>query len=51
AVKDGETLDPTAAEQLAADVFNLTNGCCPHGRPIWYEIRREELFRRVGRII
>jgi DNA mismatch repair protein MutL len=51
AVKDGETLDQPAAEQLAADVFNLTNGRCPHGRPIWYEIRREELFRRVGRII
>nr|MQY77400.1 hypothetical protein [Spirochaeta sp.] len=51
AVKDGETLDRPAAEQLAAAVFNLTNGRCPHGRPIWYEIRREELFRRVGRII
>ena len=51
AVKDGETLDRPAAEQLAADVFNLANGRCPHGRPIWHEIRREELFRRVGRII
>jgi len=51
AVKDGETLDRPAAEQLAAALFNLANGRCPHGRPIWYEIRREELFRRVGRII
>ncbi len=51
AVKDGESLDRPAAEQLAAAVFSLANGRCPHGRPIWYEIRREELFRRVGRII
>jgi len=51
AVKDGESLDRPAAEQLTADLFNLSNGRCPHGRPIWYEIRREELFRRVGRII
>ena len=49
AVKDGDPLDPLAAQKLIADVFPLPNARCPHGRPIWTVVRREDLLRAVGR--
>ena len=49
AVKEGEELDGAAAAELIRRVFALDNARCPHGRPIWTEIRRADLERSVGR--
>lgn len=49
AVKDGEVVAPDFAGQLIHDVFSLENSRCPHGRPAWYAVTREELFYFVGR--
>lgn len=49
AVKDGHVLDPLTAERLLFDIFNLKDPHCPHGRPIWTKITKEELFRAVRR--
>ncbi len=50
AVKEGEELDPPSAEDLIRRVLALANARCPHGRPIWYRLDRDELKKRVGRI-
>jgi DNA mismatch repair protein MutL len=50
AVKDGDYLDDGAALALAEAVLRLPVPRCPHGRPIWKELSREELFRAVRRI-
>ncbi len=49
AVKDGHVLDPLTAQRLLFDIFNLKDPRCPHGRPIWTKITKEELFRAVRR--
>ncbi|MDZ7793821.1 MAG: DNA mismatch repair endonuclease MutL [Spirochaetia bacterium] len=49
AVKDGEVLDPYSAADLARQAFELPVPRCPHGRPIWFRISRNELFEIVGR--
>lgn len=49
ACKDGDILDPVMAYRLAERAFNLPEPFCPHGRPIWTKITREELFERVKR--
>jgi DNA mismatch repair protein MutL len=49
AVKDGDYLDDGAALELAEAALALPVPRCPHGRPIWVEISREDLFRLVQR--
>jgi len=49
AVKDGERLDDAAAEELIARALELPEPRCPHGRPIWTRITREQLYRLVRR--
>jgi DNA mismatch repair protein MutL len=49
AVKDGDYLDDTAALALAEAALKLPQPRCPHGRPIWTELSREDLFRAVRR--
>jgi DNA mismatch repair protein MutL len=51
AVKDGEVLDREAARELALRALALPEPRCPHGRPIWVRLGREELFRLVRRIV
>lgn len=51
AVKDGEILDPVTAKELIRKAFSLEDPRCPHGRPVWREITREELFRDVRRTV
>jgi DNA mismatch repair protein MutL len=51
AVKDGDSLDPATACEIIRKAFLLEVPRCPHGRPIWFEIGREDLFREVGRIV
>jgi DNA mismatch repair protein MutL len=49
AIKEGDPVDPATAGELIRETFELENARCPHGRPIWHKITREELFRLVGR--
>jgi len=50
AVKDNHVLDDTSAYKLLQETFALEQKTrCPHGRPIWFEISRRELFGLVGR--
>jgi len=51
AVKDGDILDPVTASNLIQKALNLKIPRCPHGRPIWKELTREQLFRDVERIL
>jgi DNA mismatch repair protein MutL len=50
AVVEGDYLDDDAALALAEEALRLPVPRCPHGRPIWKELSREELFRAVRRI-
>jgi len=49
ACKDHALLDPVTQQRLAAQAFELSEPICPHGRPIWIILTREELFKRVKR--
>ncbi|WP_407426426.1 DNA mismatch repair endonuclease MutL [Treponema sp.] len=49
AVKDGTILGPEAAENLAKEALLLKDPHCPHGRPVWTTLTKEELFDRVRR--
>jgi DNA mismatch repair protein MutL len=49
AVKDGDYLDDGAALELAEAALALPIPRCPHGRPLWVEITRDDLFRLVQR--
>jgi len=51
AIKDGDRLDDDAAEELVARALELPEPRCPHGRPIWTRITREQLYRLVRRDI
>lgn len=51
AIKDGDAIDPTTAESLIRQVFQLENPVCPHGRTFVVEISRDQLWRSVGRIM
>ncbi|MCL2093443.1 MAG: DNA mismatch repair endonuclease MutL [Treponema sp.] len=49
AVKDGDYLDPEGALKLAKEAFDLPFSRCPHGRPMWVELSRDELLKAVKR--
>jgi DNA mismatch repair protein MutL len=49
AIKEGDYLDPRSALELAEAVLTLSADRCPHGRPLWVEISKEELLRGVRR--
>jgi DNA mismatch repair protein MutL len=49
AIKDGDYLDDASALALAEEALKLQIPRCPHGRPIWFELSREDLFRAVRR--
>jgi DNA mismatch repair protein MutL len=51
AIKEGETLDARSMEELAGRAFRLPEPKCPHGRPVWIRMGREELYRRILRIV
>jgi DNA mismatch repair protein MutL len=50
AVRDGDYLDDRTALALAEAALALPVPRCPHGRPIWFEISRENIYRAVRRI-
>ena len=49
AVKDGYVLDDQTAAELAEKAFTLKDPHCPHGRPVYTTITREQLFALVKR--
>ena len=49
AVKDGYILDKATAASLAKSALALPDPHCPHGRPVWTTLTREQLFARVRR--
>ena len=49
ACKDGDILSPERAFDLVQKTFELEQPLCPHGRPLWVVITRDELFKRVKR--
>ncbi len=49
AIKDGDIIDAATALELIKKTLNLKNARCPHGRPVWFQVSREELFQFVGR--
>ncbi|MDR1176489.1 MAG: DNA mismatch repair endonuclease MutL [Treponema sp.] len=49
AIKDGDWLDDKTALELAETALALSDPHCPHGRPVWTEIRREALLKAVKR--
>ncbi|MGA2381584.1 MAG: DNA mismatch repair endonuclease MutL [Spirochaetia bacterium] len=49
ALKEGDPVDPVTARELCAQALQLTVPRCPHGRPIWHELREESLLRLVDR--
>jgi DNA mismatch repair protein MutL len=50
AIKDGGYLDNASALELAEKALGLPIHRCPHGRPIWFEMSREDLYKAVRRI-
>ena len=51
AVKDGDELEADAAARLAFMALGLPEPRCPHGRPVWVRITRDELYRLVRRTV
>lgn len=49
AVKDGDYINDRIAHAIIQGALQLENPRCPHGRPIWFEISKDELFQLVGR--
>lgn len=49
AVKDGEVLDHDAAVTIARESLAIDLQHCPHGRPLWYSVTREQVSAQVGR--
>lgn len=49
AVKDGYTLDEDTASKIAKEALLLPDPHCPHGRPVYTTISREQLFALVRR--
>ncbi|MDR0600901.1 MAG: DNA mismatch repair endonuclease MutL [Treponema sp.] len=49
AVRDGDYLDDASALALAEEALALSAPFCPHGRPLWMELRRGTLLKAVKR--
>ncbi|MBN2534045.1 MAG: DNA mismatch repair endonuclease MutL [Spirochaetales bacterium] len=49
AIKDGDPVDHLTAQKLVNKIFLLENARCPHGRPIWHVITKEQLLKLMGR--
>ena len=49
AVKEGDRVDPVTAHELCVQALKLPVARCPHGRPIWHELKEESLLKLVER--
>jgi DNA mismatch repair protein MutL len=50
ALRDGDYLDDQSARALAEAALALPVPRCPHGRPVWIELSREQLYKGVKRL-
>ena len=50
AIKEGDLIDNYTAEKIIIDSFLLENARCPHGRPIWHMISKNQLYKFLKRI-
>jgi DNA mismatch repair protein MutL len=50
AIKEGEYLNETESLALAEAALALPLPRCPHGRPIWFEMSKEMLYKAVKRV-
>ncbi|MGL4524596.1 MAG: DNA mismatch repair endonuclease MutL [Spirochaetia bacterium] len=51
AIKEGEIIDNETAHNLIHATFALKEPFCPHGRPLWIEINRQQLYEWIKRIV
>jgi len=51
AVKEGQEIDALTAVELFKGVLNLENPRCPHGRPLYYSLTKDELYKLTGRTV
>jgi DNA mismatch repair protein MutL len=51
AIKDGDVVDSETGARLMEAIFRLETPHCPHGRPLWLELSREQLFHLIGRTL
>jgi DNA mismatch repair protein MutL len=51
AIKEGQELDELTATRLVKGVLELENPRCPHGRPIFYTIKKSDLYKLTGRTV
>lgn len=49
AVKDGDVLDRYRAEKIVEGAFLLKDPHCPHGRPVFTSLSKDDLFQKVRR--
>jgi DNA mismatch repair protein MutL len=49
ALKEGNAVDMVTAQELLRGALALDPPRCPHGRPIWHEVSRDELYKLVDR--
>ena len=49
AIKKGDILDQITANELLHTMFSMGLERCPHGRPLWYSITQQELYRLLQR--
>jgi len=50
AIRDGEYLDDGSALRLAREALKLDIKSCPHGRPILFELKKDDFLRAVRRL-
>jgi DNA mismatch repair protein MutL len=51
AVKEGDYLDDEAAKVLVEQAFARLEPFCPHGRPLWIELTRDQLYHWIKRLV
>ena len=51
AIKAGDELDELTAKNLVRRCFELERMVCPHGRSFTFSMGKEELYRKVGRLV
>ncbi|MFP4638167.1 MAG: DNA mismatch repair endonuclease MutL [Spirochaetaceae bacterium] len=51
ALKDGDVVDEETGRRLMGEIFALETPHCPHGRPLWLELSREQLLHLIGRTL
>jgi DNA mismatch repair protein MutL len=49
AIMQGDFLEPSAARFIIEQTLSMEDPRCPHGRPLWFELTKEDLFTWIGR--